>query len=77
VATFNGTASALIQDFYYQPKKGNCDAEKLRLTETAARLIKNDAKSVTQSKDVYPRSGEITSAEKGMAFIPGSLQLQL
>jgi hypothetical protein len=77
VVTFGETASALIQDFYYQPKQGNCDAEKLRLVETAAKLIKNDMKSVTQSKDVYPSSGEITSAEEAMAFIPGSLQLLL
>jgi hypothetical protein len=62
VVTFSESASALIQDYYYQPKKGNCDAEQLRLNETAAKYIQDDATSVIQSKDVYLSSVEITSA---------------
>jgi hypothetical protein len=73
VVTFSESASTLIPDYYYQPQKGKCYAEKLRLIETAAKLIKDDAKSVTRSKDVYPSSVEIASAEEAMTFIPGSL----
>ena len=58
VVTFRDTAFAIIQELYNQPKDTNCDAEKLRLIETAAKLIKSDVKSVVQSNEVYPSSGD-------------------
>lgn len=46
IVTFRGTASVILNDFYQQPKDSDPEAEKLRLIETAANLIRSDVKSV-------------------------------
>ena len=53
VVTFRSTAKAILQDFYAH-KKDDPEADKMRIIETAAKLIKDDIKSVETSNDVYP-----------------------
>ena len=40
VATFRETVSTIISEFYDSPKGNDCQAEKLRILRTAAKLIK-------------------------------------
>ena len=77
VVTFRHKASSIIHHFYSKPKKYDHDEEKLRIIETAAKLIKNDVKLVKQPQEFYPSSIEISSTDKALSFIPNSLILLL
>ena len=72
MVTSTATASKILHDFHWQSERNDSTREKMRVIETAAKLIKNDIKSIIQSKDYYPMSEEM-SAEKAMEFIPESL----
>ena len=69
VVTFTTTASKILHDFHQQSVKDDSIKEKMRIIETAAKLIKNDIKSVIQSIDYYPSSTEM-SAENAKDFLP-------
>ena len=77
IVTFRSTASSILSEFYHQPKKDDCEKEKLRLVTTAALLIKNDIKAVTTGRDNYPSSQDMAFTEKALDFIPHSLQVLL
>ena len=51
VATVTTTASKIHHDFHQQSVKDDSIREKMRIIETAAKLIKNEIKSVIQSTD--------------------------
>ena len=72
VVTFTTTASKILHDFHEQSEKNDSTREKMRVIETAAKLIKRDIKSISQCKEYYTTSEEM-SAEKAMAFLPESL----
>ena len=56
VVTLRSTADNILQKFYETPKVTDTEAEKLRIIETAASLIKNDIKSIQSSKEpILPR----------------------
>ena len=76
VVTFTTTASKILHDFHQQSERDDSLREKMRIIETAAKLIKNDIKSVIQSTDYYPISKE-TSAETAIDFLPESLRALL
>ena len=74
VVTFQSTAKAVLQDFYQQDKKEpDTDVEKIRIIETAAKLIRNDIKSVETSNTAYPTCEEIASEDACINFIPETL----
>jgi 5'-3' exonuclease len=77
IVTFRGTVSVILNDFYKQPKDSDPEAEKLRLIETAANLIKSDVKSVVQLKDTYPTSLSMSDISEATNYIPESLRLLL
>ena len=64
---------AILYDFYghrdLDPKK-----DKLGIIETAAKLIKDDIKSVKAFHTVYPACDELGS-EGSINFLPGSLRV--
>jgi len=70
IITFIDTASSVLTDFYWKPKRMDTEAE------AAASLIK-DGKSVVLDKDIYPTSLSMSIVEACAAFIPQSLQLFL
>ena len=76
VITFTTTAYKILHDFHQQSTKDDSTSEKMRVIETAAKLIKSDLKLITHSKDHYPTSEEM-NAEKAMAFVPESLRILL
>ena len=52
VVTFRKKAKALLHDFYSQ-QKADLDTEKMKIVETAAKLIGNDIKAMEKSHNVY------------------------
>lgn len=69
VVTFRQKASRIIGDFYKQSKEDDTNAEKMRLIKTAAKLIRNDVKSVQQSTEFYPDTN-MMSPQEAMSFLP-------
>lgn len=77
VVTWWSTAANILQEFHSQQKQESPEGEKLRIIKTAAKLIKNDMKSVIQQKDFYPQYEELASVEKACEFLPESLRIFL
>ena len=78
VVTFRSTAKAVLQEFYQQEKKeADTDAEKTRIVETAAKLIRNDIKALDISNTAYPTCEEIASEDACINFIPETLRVLL
>ena len=75
VITFRNKAKAVLFDFYshqdLDPEK-----DKLRIIETAAKLIKDDIKAVKTSHSSYPSFDEL-KAEECINFLPVSLKTLL
>lgn len=74
VVTFRHTAYSILQDFYNQPKDDNLANEKMRIIETAAKLIKSEVKSVVQLNKGYPTFAEMSSTNSALSFVPESLK---
>ena len=78
VVTFRTTAANILHDLREEKdRKGDSLADRLRILETAAKLIKTDIKSVTTPYDKYPPSSDIDSEEATMDFLHESLQVFL
>ena len=73
VLTFRHTAHQIIHDFYSHPKNDDPEMEKIRIVTAAANLLKADVKSVSQSKDVYPRVNDMSNSGAALSFLPESL----
>ncbi|KAJ8414824.1 hypothetical protein AAFF_G00023470 [Aldrovandia affinis] len=76
VVTFRSTAKAILQDFYAH-RETDPETEKKRIIETAAKLIKDDIKSVETSHEVYPDCDSLKSEEDANNFLPESLRVLL
>jgi hypothetical protein len=77
VVTLRSTASTILHDFYHQPKQVSSTDDKLRIIETAAKLIKSDIQEVNQTNDSYASCHELSSVEEAMSYLPESLKLLL
>lgn len=73
VVTFRSTASQILHNYSHQQKQENSEAEKMRLIDAAAKLVKNDIKNITQSSQNYPSVDSMT-IEDCTSFIPESLK---
>ena len=73
VVTFRSTAFAILHDFYCQTKQYDSGAEKMRIIETAAKLIKSDIQSVIETKDSYATFHELSSVDEAIHIIPSSI----
>lgn len=73
VVTFRTTATAILQEFHFREHQGELDIneEKMNIIKTAAKLIKNDLKSIPTSSDSYPTIA--TDAESHVRYLPASL----
>ena len=60
VVTFRNKAKAVLHDFYGH-QNTDPDTDKMRIIETAAKLIRDDIKAVETSDRVYPASDELGS----------------
>jgi hypothetical protein len=78
VVTFRAKAKTVLHDFYKDnQKKSDPEQEKIRLIRTAAKLIKEDIKSVQTDHTKYPSFEEMKNVEEGLNFLPESLKTLL
>jgi len=77
VVTFTSAASGILQHNYSLPKPDDTEAQKMRLIQTAAKLIKNDIKSIEVQHDEYPSCEDMTSVQKAIDYLPSTLKLFL
>ena len=75
VVTFRDKAETVLHDFYCH-RKGDPDADKMRIVETVAKLIRDDIKAVMTSHSVYPACEELGSDE-AINFLPETLRVLL
>ena len=76
VVTFRSTAEAVLQQFHDR-QKADPQMEKLHIIQAAAKLIKDDIKSIETSKEFYPASHKMETEEECLNFIPETLKLLL
>ena len=77
IVTLTSTASSILEQFYKMPKQENTAAEKLRIIETDAKLLKNDIKSIDIDKTMYPEFKNIESDIDNYAYLPSTLRCLL
>ena len=78
VVTFHSTAKAVLQDFYQQEKmEPDADVEKIRVVETAAKLIRNEFKAIETSNTAYPTCEEMASEDACINLIQETLRVFL
>ena len=70
VITFHSTAASIISAFYKQPKVDDYEVKKTRIVETAAKLIMSDIKNLDAPNTNYPCSGELSSIDQALQFMP-------
>ena len=73
VVTFRTTATAILQEFHFLEHQDDLDIneEQMNIIKTAAKLIKNDLKSIPTSSDSYPTI--TTDAESHVRYLLASL----
>ena len=64
VVTFKTTAAAILHEFYCNPKNIDPEEEARRILVTAAKIVKNDRKSIETKKMNYPEFYDMSSVEK-------------
>ena len=71
MVTLRRTADKIIKKFH---KKNACNGdEKKYIIKTAAKLIKEDIKSISQQTDLFPTSNGLHK-ENALSFVPSLLQ---
>ena len=69
VVSLQKGAAKIITDFHSKTKQDNTVDKKLRIIETAAKLLKCDINNIKQNKDTYPTSHEMEKDE-AVNFVP-------
>jgi len=75
VITFRNKAKTILHE-HYSHRDTDSEKEKMRVVETAAKLIRDDIRAVKTSNLVYPGCDELGS-EESINFLPQSLKLLL
>ena len=70
VVTFRNTAAAILQDFYNNQQNPDLSSEKIRLVQTASKLIMSDIKLVESENNCYPSYDDFESQDKYISFLP-------
>lgn len=77
VVTFRETADKILDQFFRTPQDTDPHTTKVRIIETAARLMLSDTKSQTTDKNEYPSHDTIASLENSLEFLPESMKIFL
>ena len=77
VVIFRSTAEKYSKQFAECKKETSHEKEKLRIIQTAAKLLLSDIKKVDTSKDEYPSREEISDTSKNIQQLPTSLHVFL
>ena len=68
------TVAAMVHEFYVQPRCDDLKEEELRIVEAAAKLVKSEIMSRDVSTENFPESGEMSSVDTALEFVPALLQ---
>ena len=74
VVTFRNTAAAILHDFYSSQQKPDRSSEKIRLIQTASKLIMSNIKLVETGNNCYPSYDDFESQDKCISFLPETLK---
>ena len=77
IVTLQSRASSIINEFYSQPKKEDCEAEKTKIIKAAANLMKSDFKKIDVTSENYPSSVKMSSIQSALDFGLDLLELFL
>ncbi len=77
MVTLKQTADSILRDFYKSDKESDIVAQKTRLIEAAAKLIRHDIKDIVSVKDVYPSHTDISSIIMYTCFNPSVASLAI
>ena len=77
VITFRHTANEILHEFHQSNKKSDPDAEKIKIIETAGKIIKDEIKSVATSPLHYPIYSDLTSVDECVNYLPETLRVLL
>lgn len=77
IVTMRERSSDILRSYFRSAGKGDEEAQKKEIIQTAAKLIKSDIKTnVTSTLDVYPQLSELDIAN-ALRYIPESLRILL
>lgn len=76
VVTVRGTAESVLQQFHAR-QKDDPQMEKYHIIQAAAKLIKDDIKSIDSSNKFYPSTHDMEYGEECLNFLPETLKLLL
>ena len=74
VVTFCSNASPILIEFYKEQRKKDSKFETMCIFQTAAKLIRNDIKSMDTSCEIYPSREQMADSEAALKYIPETLQ---
>ena len=74
IVTFRNTAAAILQDFYNSQQKPALSSEKIRLVQTASKLIMSDIKLVETENNCHPSYDDFQSQDKCISFLPETIR---
>ena len=77
VVTFRYTADSIINEFYSQPHSDDSYVEKLKIVQTAVKLLQSDTKRVEQQRDIYPDACQMSSLDECLGYLPETLHILL
>lgn len=77
VVALRENASKILFSFHHTEKCKSEEAEKERIIQTAARLIKADIKALSHDKSTYPSISNISSCDANNEFLPHSVDMFL
>lgn len=77
VVTFSAKAQTILHDFYEDKKKDDPEAEKIRIIEAAAKMIKSDIKQGEPDQSCYPLAEDLSNIDDAVSVLPESLRIFL
>ena len=75
IVSFKNTCAAILQDFYNSQQKPDLSSQKIRLVQTASKLIMSDIKLVETENNCYPSYGDFESQDKCISFLHETLEV--
>lgn len=72
VVTFRYTARYILHEFFRESKNGEAE-NKDAIIKAAAKIIRSEIKSMSVSKQAYPKPSEVECLQQNLSFLPGGL----
>jgi hypothetical protein len=76
VVTFRYTARYILHKFFRESRSGEAE-DKAAIVKAAAKIIRSDIKSMSVSKQAYPKPSEVECLQQNLCFLPNGLRALL